>query len=182
MKNQRAEVRFLIWATILLCVITGTKAEANDAVDAVGDALTFLLPATAAGMTVGLKDKKGMIQLGESTVVAIGTTYALKYTVNETRPNGEHYSFPSAHTSLSFSSAEFIRKRYGWDYGIPAYIAATFVGVSRVQSRDHYIHDVIAGAAIGIASSYIFTEPYKGWNVQADIGQNYYGLRLSRLW
>jgi hypothetical protein len=41
---------------------------------------------------------------------------------------------------------------------------------------------VIAGAAIGIVSSYIFTKPYKGWNVQLEGGEKYYVFRLSRAW
>jgi hypothetical protein len=45
-----------------------------------------------------------------------------------------------------------------------------------------YPHDVIAGAAIGILSSYIFTRPYKGWKVEAEADRKYIGLRLSRAW
>jgi hypothetical protein len=41
---------------------------------------------------------------------------------------------------------------------------------------------VIAGAAIGILSSYIFTRPYLGWHVQAEANFDYYGLRLTRSW
>ena len=41
-------------------------------------------------------------------------------------------------------------------------------------------HDVIAGAAIGIISSYIFTRPYHGWDVQLQADGKYYGFRLSR--
>ena len=73
-----------------------------------------------------------------------------------------------------------MRKRYGWEYGVPAYAAATFVGYSRVESKQHFTKDVVAGAGIGILSSYIFTKPYKGWNIQADAGEKYYGVRLSR--
>jgi len=75
-----------------------------------------------------------------------------------------------------------MRKRYGWEYGIPAYALASFVAYSRVEARDHYPHDVIAGASIGIVCSYIFTRPYKGWNVQLESGDRYYGFRLSRAW
>jgi membrane-associated phospholipid phosphatase len=56
-----------------------------------------------------------------------------------------------------------MRKRYGWEYGAPAYATASFVAYSRVESRKHYPHDMLAGAGIGILSSYIFTKPYKGW-------------------
>ncbi len=33
---------------------------------------------------------------------------------------------------------------------VPAYAAASFVAYSRVESREHYPHDVVAGAGIGI--------------------------------
>ena len=75
-----------------------------------------------------------------------------------------------------------MRKRYGWQYGIPAYAAALFVAYSRVEARQHHTHDVIAGAAIGIGSSYLFTRPYEGWNIQAAADRKYYGMRLSHTW
>lgn len=81
---------------------------------------------------------------------------------------------------MSFASAEFIRKRYGWEFGVPAYALATFVGYSRVESDQHYTHDVIAGAAIGILSSYIFTKPYNGWNVELEGDLKSVGVRFTR--
>ncbi|MBI2383795.1 MAG: phosphatase PAP2 family protein [Gammaproteobacteria bacterium] len=81
-------------------------------------------------------------------------TYGLKYGVQEQRPNGAGESFPSGHTSISFAGAEFIRKQYGWGWGVPAYLAASYVGWSRVESGNHWTHDVLAGAAIGILSNH----------------------------
>jgi membrane-associated phospholipid phosphatase len=167
---------------ILFCLVTGTGVHAGNSIEAAGEVLTLLLPATAAGLTVGFKDGQGALQLVESVALTAAVTYGLKYTITESAPNGDSHSFPSAHTSLSFASAEFLLKRYGWQYGIPAYVAATFVAVSRVEAKDHYTHDVLAGAAIGIASSYLFTRPYKGWNVQPEAGEKHYGIRLSRTW
>ena len=118
--------------------------------------------------------------MGESLAITAGVTYALKYGIDERRPDGGNQSMPSGHSSISFSSAEYLRKRYGWEYGVPAYAAASFVAYSRVESREHHPQDVIAGAGIGILSSYIFTKPYKGWKVEADAGEKYYGIRLSR--
>ena len=141
-----------------------------------------IVVATAAGLALGHRDGDGAVQFGESAALTLGVTYGLKYTVNEKRPNGGSHSFPSAHTSISFSAAEFMRKRYGWEYGVPAYAAASFVAYSRVEAGEHYPHDVVAGAAIGIVSSYIFTKPYKGWHVQADADGKYFGISLSRAW
>jgi membrane-associated phospholipid phosphatase len=168
--------------TLLLFLTASIGARAGDNIQTAGDVLQFVLPATAAGLTLGYRDGTGALQFGESAGLTLGATYGLKYAVNETRPNGGGQSFPSAHSSISFCSAEFMRKRYGWEYGIPAYAAASFVAYSRVESREHYAHDVVAGAAIGIVSSYIFTRPYKGWHVQADADAHYYGVRLSRSW
>jgi membrane-associated phospholipid phosphatase len=172
----------LLTFTAFAYLFSTCLAEASDAIQSAGDVLQFVLPATAAGLTLGYKDGRGALQFGESAVATLGVTYTLKYTVDETRPNGGSQSFPSGHSSISFCSAEFMRKRYGWEYGIPAYALASFVAYSRVESREHYPHDVIAGAGIGILSSYIFTRPYKGWHVQPDCDGKYWGVRLSRSW
>ncbi len=169
-------------ATFLLCLTACVGARAADNIETAGDILQFVLPATAGGLTLGYQDYKGTVEFGESAALTLGATYGLKYAVNERRPNGGSQSFPSAHTSISFSAAEFMRKRYGWEYGIPAYAAASFVAYSRVEAREHYPHDVVAGAAIGIVSSYIFTRPYKGWHIQADADAHYFGIRLCRSW
>src|SRR5207248_7993596 len=144
-----------------------------------GDILQFVLPGTAAGLTLLHWDGQGAVQFGESAGVTLGVTYGLKYAVNETRPNRGSHSFPSGHTSISFCSAEFMRKRYGWEYGIPAYALASFVAYSRVEAREHYPRDVVAGAGIGILSSYIFTKPYKGWNASVEGDTKGFALRLS---
>src|SRR6266480_3533820 len=183
-RNMKRHTRHAapLLAGILLGLTSGVGTRASDRIELAGDVLQYLLPATAAGLTLGYKDGKGALQFGESAALTLGVTYGLKYSIDEKRPNGRRHSFPSGHSSISFSAAEVMRKRYGWEYGIPAYAAASFVAYSRVEAREHYPHDVLAGAAIGIVSSYIFTRPYKGWHVQADAANGYFGIRLSRNW
>jgi membrane-associated phospholipid phosphatase len=173
----------ILVSTMLISIISSAYVHANDSIEAAGDVLVYLLPATAGGLTIAYRDGNGALQLMESMVLSLGTTFALKHIISEERPNhDDHYSFPSAHSSASFSSAEFLRKRYGLEYGIPAYAVATFVAFSRVQAEQHYVHDLVAGAVIGIASSYLFTRPYKGWHFQAEVDSNFYGLRVSHSW
>jgi membrane-associated phospholipid phosphatase len=167
---------------ILFFIAASVDVRADDGIETAGNLLTFALPAAAAGLTLGLWDGQGALELGKSAALTLGVSYGLKYIIDETRPDGGDHSFPSSHTSISFASAEFMRKRYGWKFGIPAYVAATFVAYSRVESKQHYAHDVIAGAAIGIGSSYLFTKPYNGWHITPDIDHAYYGIRLSRTW
>jgi len=160
----------------------GIDVQAGDVVESAGDALRFILPAAAAGLTLVFQDGEGTLQLGESAALALGVTFGLQYTIDEKRPNGEPRSFPSGHASISFASAEFVRNRYGWEYGLPAYVLASFVAYSRVEANQHYTHDVMVGAAIGIVSSTLFTRPYEGWHIQAEADLNYYGIRLNRTW
>ena len=131
-------------------------------------------------LTAGVAVNVALLMMLSGLTVTLGVTFALKYSIDAKRPNGDGQSFPSAHCSISFSAAEFMRKRYGWEYGVPAYAAASFVAYSRVESGQHYPRDVVAGAGIGILSSYIFTKPYKGWNVSVAGDTKSFGVRLSR--
>jgi len=168
---------------ICLVVLTGeSEARATGGVELAGNILEVVLPVGAGATTVALGDWQGSLQLAESEGVTLAATYALKYSLDTPRPNGGHLSFPSEHASVSFSAAEFVRKRYGWEFGVPCYAAASFVAYSRVEAGQHYSYDVIGGAAIGILSSYIFTRPYHGWEVKMQAGPGLYGLCLSRPW
>lgn len=181
MKRPTSRVTIAL-AGFFVCAGICGYVEAGDNIQLAGDVLQLVLPATAGGLTLGYRDWQGSLQLAESSALTLGVTYGLKYTVNERRPNGGTESFPSGHTSISFCAAEFMRKRYGWEYGIPAYAAASFVAYSRVEAREHHPHDVVAGAAIGILSSCIFTRPYKGWHVELDADGKQYGFSISRSW
>src|SRR5437867_3085874 len=113
MKNQH-QVLAVVFGIAQYAALDCCRLSAADTIETAGDILQFVLPATAAGLTLGYRDGQGALQLGESLAVTLGATYALKYTVDEQRPNGGSHSFPSGHTSVSFSAAEFMRERYGW--------------------------------------------------------------------
>jgi len=144
-----------------------SSVNAEDGVVKAGSVLRALIPLTAGGIAYSKDDGEGLWQLMQSELVTILATEGLKSTVDSTRPNGEKESFPSGHASVSFAAAQFLQQRYGAAYGVPAYLASSFVAYSRVHGDQHYWKDVIAGAAIGIASSYYFTEPLFGARVSA---------------
>ncbi|MDB5423247.1 MAG: phosphatase family protein [Phenylobacterium sp.] len=124
------------------------------------------LVALALGKSAADRDWQGEKQLGLSLAVTAGATAGLKSAFPEERPNHtDDKSFPSGHTSLSFAAAGYLQKRYGWQWGLPATLAAGVVGLSRVESKDHHWYDVVAGAALGEAVAYVFTRP-RDSNVQ----------------
>lgn len=145
-----------------------------------GDVLQMALPLTALTATIVKKDWKGTKQLALSYGTSILVTHSLKRIVRKERPEGRNLydAFPSGHTTSAFSGASFIQRRYGWKYGKWAYLGAAVVGVSRMEGPDgwHDIWDVLAGATIGIGSTYIFTKPYQKQNVSVGFysdRQNY---------
>ena len=165
----------------LACMVCGQAMA--DGIQAAGDILQYAMPATAAGITAVHRDWQGTWQFAEAFAVQGVTVLALKNTVYETRPNGEgHQSFPSGHAAVTFASAEFLRERYGWAYGAPAYALAAFTGYSRVESDHHYWHDVAAGAGIGIVSSWLFTTSYKDWTIQPTADGHSIRFALAHPW
>ena len=49
--------------------------------------------------------------------------------------------------------AELVRMEYGGWYGIGAYTIAVGVGFMRMYNGRHWLHDVVAGAGVGILSA-----------------------------
>jgi membrane-associated phospholipid phosphatase len=122
------------------------------------DVGAYSLMAFSIGLPVIKKDKHGAFQAAGSLVATSLVTEGLKAAFPKTRPDGsDRKSFPSGHTSRSFSSAATIFNRYGASYGVPAFAVASLVGVARVQGKKHFWTDVIAGAAIGTASGFLIT-------------------------
>ena len=94
-------------------------------------------------------DGEGAKQLAYSFGTTIAIVHTGKFAVGRTRPNASNTaSFPSGHTAAAFSGAAFLQSRYGSSWGIPGYIAASYVGASRIYGNRHYADDVVAGAGI----------------------------------
>jgi len=170
---------------VVLCVLLGPCriAMAGDAVENSGSFFRTLIPAVAYGTTFYLHDTPGRSEFYKSFFTNYAATYALKQVVSKTRPNGaDDESFPSGHASVAFQGAAFIHLRYGISYGVPAYIAASYVGWTRIESDNHYLVDVVAGAALGIASSYVFTKPYHGVVATPLVEHGFYGISISKQW
>jgi len=143
----------------------GTHEDWEYVLESSGDILMVALPLVAGITTIVKRDWQGTKQFAFSFATTFILTHGLKRIVQKPRPEGRdlYDAFPSGHTSSAFSGASFIQRRYGWKYGKWAYVLAGIVGVSRVEGPDgwHDYWDVLAGAAIGIVSTYIFTKPYE---------------------
>ena len=94
------------------------------------------------------------------------TTMGLKLIVNSDTPNDKWLAWPSGHTASSFTVASVLDELYGPEVGLPAYLAACFVGYRMMDSGDHWASDVVFGAVLG-------------WIVGHHIGGQHKALELG---
>lgn len=111
-----------------------------------------------SALTYGIgrsRNSPRMVQAGaelfRAQLLAQGLTTGMKASFRRERPEGGGFAFPSGHTTVSFASATVLQHHFGWRAGIPVYALASYVAVSRVQMKRHYLSDVAFGAALGIA-------------------------------
>jgi membrane-associated phospholipid phosphatase len=112
----------------------------------------------AVGVESASSWKRLAVNTGTSLALTAATTWALKHTVRERRPDWtDRRSFPSGHTSIAFAGATILDKEFRkvspW-ISVAGYAVATGVAVDRVARNRHHWYDVAAGAAIGVGGTF----------------------------
>jgi undecaprenyl-diphosphatase len=133
--------------------------------------LDISMPATV-GLTGLIGHDKDLfykgIEMGAAAFVNAAITYSMKKIINRDRPyetypelvvaksSSGSASFPSGHTSASFTTATTLSLNFPkWYVIVPSYVWASAVGYSRIYLGVHYPSDVLAGAIIGSGSAYL---------------------------
>lgn len=171
-------------AVVLLLAATGPAAAAGTTsrMETAGTGVAIALPLIAGGISLYKDDRTGLAELTVDTLATVGTAYALKNIVREQRPDKSDFqSFPSDTSALAFAPAQYLWDRYGWQYGLPAYAAASFVGYSRIDAKKHHWYDVAASAGFAFGFSKLFTTRYRapGLRYGAEISPDGGSIRLS---
>lgn len=165
----------------------GSESSADDASDtmAEGLAVTTIVSALAtpggdSGSDWASAKLKGMLVEASAAVIAGSVTSALKNNTGRTRPDDSNdRSLPSAHASAAASFATLTsrnidaiemsptsRKVLKFSTGTVA--AAT--AWARVESRDHYPSDVLAGAALGHFITAMIHDSMMGLDTPVQVG------------
>ena len=155
----------ILMALVLFGGYSGNQSLAygNRTVTEYGDLLQIIIPMSASiicahkDRSAGLDDS-GQLMLVPTVAISVVASEALKRIVDSKRPDGSKHSFPSGHSTAAFAGASFLHYRYGWQYGLPAYGLATFVGYSRVQAKRHRVADVVGGAILAGTVAHWLTE------------------------
>ena len=150
---------------------------------------TFVMTAIpVAGIaTAYLKDdgegeKQWLRNLLANQLLNSAARLGFNYTSLGKRPDGTGYGFPSGHVAFAGSGAAFLEERYGWEYGVPAWLATGFVAYVRVDNRDHHWRDVVAASALSYGVGKLFVTPENAVHLAPVLGPDYLGFRLGRSW
>lgn len=147
----------IVAAGAIALFIDGDEETIRD----VGDVTAIFPPAVGLTFTfVGHDHWQGTWQWTKLGLVSTATTHLLKETAQKVRPDAsDAVSFPSGHTQASFFGAQFIQRRYGPRWGVPAYVMAAYTGLSRVYGQKHFMDDVISGMSISLLSGWYLVHP-----------------------
>ena len=164
-----------------------SEIAVETAVEKIGDYAQFVPAIASLATIIGKGDKEGFWQFTKAMGGNLAATWTLKYAIDKRRPEGrlDGHAFPSGHTSFAFQGASYLQRRYGWTYGIPAYVVAVFVAYSRLEGINtrHDGWDVLGGIITGIGSTYLFTTPetrdHFKLNLKSSNGGYQLGLTIS---
>ncbi|WP_419809117.1 phosphatase PAP2 family protein [Sphingomonas sp.] len=131
-----------------------------------------LIVASAGTLLVGLLTRRGDLMRGgvrmlASHLLATGAKLAIKHQFDRTRPSEalahghrfekgdrgghEEKSFPSGHTAGAVAVARAAAHEIDGS-AIPATIATVAIAAGQAPTGNHYLSDIVAGAAIGWAA------------------------------
>ena len=146
----------------LLVTSAGTQAQTVSERDRFGDAMRVGLPLAVAGYSLWRQDFEGLQQFALGWGTAELATEAVKRTFHDPRPTGTGHGAASGHAAATFAAAGYLHRRYGLETAAPAYALAAAPAYSRVHPHHHFTRQALAGAAVGLASGYLFARPLAG--------------------
>ena len=181
MRYLRTAVTLLL---LLVTVLTTSNARAASAIS--GHIVMSAVPVTALALAYFKDDQEGEKQFVRNLLANQLLNSVLRLGFNFTdwgeRPNGGDFGFPSGHVAFAGAGASFLQERYGWRYGVPAWLATGYVAWVRVDNNDHHWRDVVAASVLAYGIGKLFVTPENATHIAPVIGPEWIGLRWERSW
>jgi hypothetical protein len=154
----------------LLVLALPASAASNKALRQAGNILIIALPASAVGVTLLHKDWKGLGEFVFAAGLTVGSAYALRQLIHERRPDHSDFqSMSPPDLALADSAGDYLWNRYGWRYGVPAYVGRFVVSYALSDARKNHWYDTLASGALAYGFNYAFVTRYRRSRVHVAI-------------
>ncbi|HEX9366744.1 MAG TPA: phosphatase PAP2 family protein [Vicinamibacterales bacterium] len=170
---RKNSLYFLVGGSAVALLVHPNDNKINRRLEGSGAAETFFKPGKIIGETpvlagagmaaylIGRGKGNGRLQhLGmdeiEAQILTDAIVYGMKEAVRRKRPirsdgtRASGFSFPSGHAAATFAAATVLQQHLGYRAGIPTYLIATYVAMSRLHENVHKASDVVMGATVGL--------------------------------
>jgi membrane-associated phospholipid phosphatase len=143
---------------------------------------TYLFLGLGVGLPLledGRFRKKHAVRALDALTTAALFSEGLKRLTREKRPDtGQHNSFPSGHATGAFAVAA-MESAFHPNQAAFWYAGSTLIAASRVRLHRHFLHDVIAGAALGYFTARWELSQPRGLLLAPFIGPRRHGMALQ---
>ncbi len=170
---RKNSLYFLAGGGAVALLVHPNDNKINRRLEGSGAAETFFGPGRIVGQTpvllgAGLtsyivgraRHNNRMQHLGmdeiEAELLASAFVIGLKESVRRERPirndgtRASGFAFPSGHATATFAGATVLQQHLGYRAGVPTYLIASYVAMSRLHENVHHASDVVFGATLGI--------------------------------
>ena len=172
-------------ALFVSCLLVGADAVLAQSQRRSGDVLATAMPLATLGTELVRGDRAGAWQYTLTFAASMAGTELLKRTIHVERPDGSNdQSFPSGHAARAFSAAAYVRRHHGWDVAWPMYVAALYVGHTRVAAHRHRWGDVAGAALLSEAAAWRLVEPRSDAKafVTPAFDRRHVGMQIAARW
>jgi hypothetical protein len=129
---------------------------------AAGDAIAYSLPVAALTITfLHDDDWTGVKEYSFVAAATMGTTLLIRQFVRKTSPDGStDRSFPSIEAAVGSPAGSYLWRRYGWQYGIPAFLLEQGASFLLDRAGKHRLVDGLAVTALSAGFSWMAVTTY----------------------
>ncbi len=161
------------WCAVLACVLLLAPAAASAAATPdpslrkAANVITIALPVTAIGVSLlHHEDWKGIEEFAVSAGLTVGTAYLLRQSIRDRRPDhSDFHGLTPPDLALADSSSEYLWSRYGWRYGLPAWIASGVVSYALTDAKKNHWYDTLGTGVIAFGINYSLVDRYHAGRV-----------------
>lgn len=182
MKLRRILVLVLSLFTVRASADMGSK-------EWISNIIAFGIPLGGYALAHRKGDDEGKRQWANNTAAEVFANSTARILFDQTdlgeRPNGKRFGFPSGHMGFVTSGTAFLHLRYGWEYGLPAFLLSGYVAYERLDRDYHQWRDIIAGVGLAYAVAWMIVTPYtqrSESSILPIVGPGFAGIGLNLRW